>query len=210
MINEHKLIDVDIKKIKKDTTNPNIMTDKQQSALQKTMSKFGYLAPIILDKKYKIIDGEHRVKIYEKLKKKTIPAYVIDVDKFDHKMLRQILNKLRGEHDVVKDTLEFEILKNADKLEEFSKLIAQPKQEFLDMIEYSEHAQIPEKEWQGMPEFMQPDEDIYQRIAVNFDTKEDVEKFAKQIGQTITEETRSLRVPYRPIRKTTHEWSSKQ
>ena len=208
MIKEHKLVDIEIKKIKKDSANPNVMNEKEQKALQKTMDKFGYLAPIILDKKYKIIDGEHRVKVYEKLGKKTIPAYMIDVDKFDHKMLRQIMNKLRGEHDVIKDTLEFEILKNADRLEEFASLLAQPKQEFLDAIDFANHAQIPEKEWQGMPEFMQNEEGIYQKIIVSFDTEEDVAKFAKLINQQITEKTHSIRIPYRPINKTTEEWSN--
>jgi len=59
-----------------------------------------------------------------------------------------------------------------------------------------------------MPEFMQNAEDIYQKIIVSFDTEEDVAKFAKLINQQITEKTHSIRIPYRPINKTTEEWSN--
>ena len=38
------------------------------------------------------------------------------------------------EHDTKKDSLEYQILEQAGKLEEFSKLIAQPKQKFLDAL----------------------------------------------------------------------------
>ena len=44
------------------------------------------------------------------------------------------MNKLRGEHDFKKDTLEYKIIEDAGKLEEFSQLIAQPKQKFLDAL----------------------------------------------------------------------------
>ena len=64
MVAEHKLVKVEIDKIKIDSTNPNVMSEDEMAALQKTMDKFGYLAPVILDKKYKVVDGEHRVRIY--------------------------------------------------------------------------------------------------------------------------------------------------
>lgn len=207
MVEEHKVVQIDMSEIKVDSTNPNIMSENEIKALKKTMDKFGYLAPIILDKKLKIVDGEHRVKIYQKMGRKTIPAYVIDITKYDGKMLRQIMNKLRGKHDVMKDSLEYEILKNAKKLEEFSTLIGQPKQEFLDALQYSEQAQIPADEWKNMPEFVQEEEDIYKTIIVHFDSQKDVDGFAKQIDQNINEETRSIRIPFRPQRKTTKEWS---
>ena len=135
MVAEHKLVKVEIDKIKIDSTNPNVMSEDEMAALQKTMDKFGYLAPVILDKKYKVVDGEHRVRVYEKQGKKTIPAYVIDVDKYDQKILRQVMNKLRGEHDLLKDSKEFNILEKANKLDDLAGFLAKDEKDFLRMAE---------------------------------------------------------------------------
>lgn len=133
-VKEFAVKKIPISSIKFDKTNPNTMSDEQMDALSKGMEKFGYLAPVVLNQDMEVLDGEHRAKAYAKLGEKNIPAYVINVDKFDGKMLRQIMNKLHGEHDTKKDSLEYKILEEAGKLEEFSKLIAQPKQKFLDAL----------------------------------------------------------------------------
>ena len=50
--------------------------------------------------------------------------------------------------------------------------------------------------WIGMPEFEQPDQNAYQVITVRFRNQEDVETFARIIGQPeITEETRTIWFP---------------
>jgi len=51
------------------------------------------------------------------------------------------------------------------------------------------------EEWRGMPEFVQADATAYQQINVSFLTKEDVDSFAKLIGQKITYKTNSLWFP---------------
>ena len=135
MVEEHQLVSIDIDQIKIDSTNPNTMSEKEMKALEKTMDKYGYLAPVILDKKYKVVDGEHRVKIYERLGKKTIPAYVIDVDRYDQKILRQVMNKLRGEHDILKDSKEFNILDKANRLDELAQFLAKDEKDFLRMTD---------------------------------------------------------------------------
>ena len=135
MVEEHKLVKIDIDKIKIDSTNPNVMSDDEMKALQKTMDKFGYLAPVILDKKLKVVDGEHRVKAYQKMGKTTIPAYIVDVDKYDQKILRQVMNKLRGEHDILKDSKEFNILDKANRLDELAQFLAKDEKDFLRMTD---------------------------------------------------------------------------
>lgn len=47
----------------------------------------------------------------------------------------------------------------------------------------------PAAEWQGMPEFEQEAQEAYQTIKVHFDSAEDVQDFAKLIGQSITPKT---------------------
>ena len=52
-----------------------------------------------------------------------------------------------------------------------------------------------EKEWVGMPEFIQEDLTAYRTIIINFDNEEDVKKFAKIIKQRITPLTKSIWYP---------------
>lgn len=52
-----------------------------------------------------------------------------------------------------------------------------------------------EKEWNGMPEFVQEDLQPKRSIIVNFETPEDVDAFAKLMDQTITAATVSLWYP---------------
>ncbi len=65
-IKEFEIKKVDISKIKFDKTNPNIVTPEQMRGLEKAIKKFGYLVPVVLNKKFQILDGEHRVRAYQK------------------------------------------------------------------------------------------------------------------------------------------------
>lgn len=135
MVKELEIKKVDLSDIKFDETNPNELTQDQMESLKMTMEKFGYLVPVILNKDHTVIDGEHRVRIYQELGKRKIPAYVIDVDTIDLKILRQLMNKLRGEHDKQKDADEFKSIFEAGKLDEFSRLLAKDKGEFEQILE---------------------------------------------------------------------------
>ncbi len=107
-IKEFEIKKVNVDQIKFDKTNPNIVTPEQMKGLEKAIKRFGYLVPVVLNKKLQILDGEHRVKAYQKLNIKEITSYIIDVDKFDGKILRQVMNKLKGTHDPTKDVSEFQ------------------------------------------------------------------------------------------------------
>jgi len=52
-----------------------------------------------------------------------------------------------------------------------------------------------EKEWQGMPEFNQKDLTAFKSITVHFANKEDMEEFARLVGQKITIKRKSLWYP---------------
>lgn len=54
-----------------------------------------------------------------------------------------------------------------------------------------------ESEWRGMPEFKQPDNGAIRQIIVSFSKKEDIEEFARLVGQNITKKTKSIWFPNR-------------
>ena len=178
-VKEFAVKKVSISSIKFDKTNPNVVSDDQMEALSKGMKKFGYLAPVILNEKLQVLDGEHRVKVYEKLGEKNIPAYVINANKLDGKMLRQIMNKLRGDHDFRADVLEFKQLDDAGKLKEFSELIAKPISEFKDKI--SAFDELMEVSNQKDAEIT--DVDTSKEITLNFSTNNDYRLVSSNLNE---------------------------
>lgn len=59
-------------------------------------------------------------------------------------------------------------------------------------------------EWKQMPEFHMEDQSSYRKLFVHFRNEEDVQKFAKLMGQTITPKTKSIWFPYMPPRRYAH------
>jgi len=53
----------------------------------------------------------------------------------------------------------------------------------------------PAQEWQGMPEFVQEDQTSFRRIVVHFANQQDVDSFAKLVGQKFGEKTRAIWYP---------------
>lgn len=115
-IKEHKIQDIEVEKIQTDGENPNIVPDDVMEALRYSMEKYGFLTPIIVDQDFIVADGEHRLQIYKEFDRKTIPCYVVQLNTAgERKLLRQVMNKVRGEHDPHLDAKEFErILKDLD------------------------------------------------------------------------------------------------
>ena len=54
-----------------------------------------------------------------------------------------------------------------------------------------------EKEWQGMPEFVQTPVNTkpYAQINIRFKSKEDLDDFCKLIGQKLTNKTKGIWIP---------------
>ncbi len=52
-----------------------------------------------------------------------------------------------------------------------------------------------QEHWQGMPEYAHKDLRPFQQITLNFECREDVQAFAKLVGQRLTDETDTLWFP---------------
>lgn len=107
---------VDISLLKVDGKNPNFMSKSKLAALKESFKRFGYLEPIITNKDYLIADGEQRMTIARELGMKQVSVIRLPVSEVDRKLLRQIMNKLKGEHIEHLDAEEFKfILQESEK-----------------------------------------------------------------------------------------------
>lgn len=115
-----------IKNLKSDEGNPNIMTDIQLKSLENSIRKFGVIEPIIIDQNNIIVDGEHRFRISEKVGRKTIPAIIVGIQNDnERRLLRQTLNKIRGQHDIHIDVADLLSLTDIYGIDEIAALTAQ-------------------------------------------------------------------------------------
>lgn len=133
-----KIENVEINKIKLDPKNPNRMTDKVLNALKKSIEKFGELQPIIIDENNVVVDGEHRFKAYQALNKKAIPTIRLNISGSDKKLLRQVMNKVKGEHDPELDREEYKSLLEKIDMEELSNTLGVTEQSMLNLINKDE------------------------------------------------------------------------
>jgi ParB-like chromosome segregation protein Spo0J len=119
-IPQAELIDID--SLQLDGDNPNKMKKNQLQALRKAIKRWGFIVPIITNRDLLVADGEQRLTVARELGMKQVPVIRLDVEDVDRRILRQILNKLKGHHVKELDQSEYERiidLGREDDLKEF-------------------------------------------------------------------------------------------
>lgn len=121
-----------------DKNNPNIMSEEKHQALDSVITKYGFAKdPWLNEQKdgtYLVIDGEQGIRRMQKHNVKEFQAKIFHVSYTQVRMLRQIANKLHGEHDKIKDADEYKAIFENDSLEEFAGLLAESEEEFREAI----------------------------------------------------------------------------
>ena len=100
---------IQIDKLKAATYNPRQISTKQYKDLKESITKFGLVDPIIVNKCYTIIGGHQRYKICKDLEYKDIGCIILDLDKEQERELNIRLNKNTGEFDMDILANEFDI-----------------------------------------------------------------------------------------------------
>ena len=96
--------------LKVDGKNPNKMSREQHDRLKTSIKKFGFIVPIITNKDLLIADGEQRWIVAKELAMPNVLVVRLPVEEVDRRLLRQVLNKLKGTHDRELDAEEFEAI----------------------------------------------------------------------------------------------------
>jgi len=99
---------VDIDRLQLDGDNPNKMKKNQLEALRNAIQRWGFIVPVITNRDLLVADGEQRLTVAKELGMKQVPVIRLDVEDVDRRILRQILNKLKGHHVKELDQSEYE------------------------------------------------------------------------------------------------------
>src|SRR4030066_811866 len=97
----------DLRLLHADQQNPNVTTIRQQEQIWKSLQKYGWAYPIITNKDGVYADGEQRAEVCLKHNEFFAPVLRLPVSDVDRRMLRQILNKLKGKHNKELDVAEY-------------------------------------------------------------------------------------------------------
>ncbi len=113
----------DLRDLKRDGQNPNKMTDKQKESTWQSLTKYGWIYPIITNKDGLLTDGEQRVDVCLEHGEFFGPVLRLPVEDVDRRILRQVLNKLKGTHDKLLDAEEFKRILEADGKDDLKDLL---------------------------------------------------------------------------------------
>jgi ParB-like chromosome segregation protein Spo0J len=97
----------DIRLLQVDNQNPNRTSINQQEQIWRSLQKYGWAYPIITNKDGLYADGEQRANICIQHGEFFAPVLRLPVSDVDRRMLRQILNKLKGKHNKELDVAEY-------------------------------------------------------------------------------------------------------
>ena len=97
----------DIRLLQTDQTNPNITTINQQEQIWNSLQKYGWTYPILTNKDGVYLDGQQRGQVCMQHNEFYAPVLRLPVSDIDRRILRQILNKLKGKHNKELDAAEY-------------------------------------------------------------------------------------------------------
>lgn len=180
-----------INELKLDGENPNVMTKEQFDALKENIRRFGFLVPVITNEDGLVADGEHRLKAARDLGLSQVPVIRLPIKDVDRRIIRQVMNKLRGSHDYYRDINDFKHIFEVEE-ETLKKLFGD-----IDYNIYQDVEKVldPEKELNKIIEFKQDDLNPVTRLIINFRSVEDKIKFGELLKTRITASTRSIWYP---------------
>src|SRR3990172_1428332 len=114
----------DIRLLSADQNNPNTTTVKQQEQIWRSLQKYGWAYPIITNKDGVYADGEQRAEVCKQHGEFYAPVLRLPVSDVDRRMLRQILNKLKGKHSKELDGAEYLRIIEAGEKDDLKALLA--------------------------------------------------------------------------------------
>lgn len=92
-------VQIPIKDLKPAEYNPRKITQHDFENLKKSITEYGFVEPIVVNRDMTVIGGHQRLKAAEALKMESVSCVVLDLGKPQEKALNLALNKISGSWD---------------------------------------------------------------------------------------------------------------
>ena len=143
---------VDVNQLKVDGENPNRLSPRRFEALKKSIRRYGFVVPIITNRDLVVADGEHRLRAAKALGMKKVSVVRLPVDEVDRRLIRQVMNKLRGEHDLFLDAEEYYRIVSGDKRDLLKALVGETDLRIDNLLKLREPAVYSDEDLKALAE----------------------------------------------------------
>jgi len=143
---------VPIEALKVDKENPNQMSRRKLEALKKSIQRYGFVVPIITNRDLLVADGEHRLRAAKALGMKQVSVVRLPVDEVDRRLIRQVMNKLRGEHDLFMDAEEYYRIVCGDRRDLLKALVGETDVRIDNLLKLREPAVYSDEDLKALAE----------------------------------------------------------
>jgi len=143
---------VDVEALKVDGSNPNVLSPRRFEALKKSIQRFGFVVPVITNWDLLVADGEHRLKAAKALGMKQVSIVRLPVEEVDRRLIRQVMNKLRGEHDLFMDAEEYYRIVSGDKRDLLKALLGETDLRIDNLLKLREPAVYNDEDLKALAE----------------------------------------------------------
>jgi hypothetical protein len=179
--------------------NARTHSETNVAKLARSLEEYGWTNPVLITGGNEVIAGHGRILAAQKLEMESVPCLkVTHLSPAQIKAYRLADNRTALDSDWNMELLAAELrdLESTGELD--LSLTGFDESELMQFLSDGNGANDPNKEWQGMPEFVQPDAMAFRSLIVNFADQEAVDEFARVIGQNLTDKTRSIWFPEQP------------
>lgn len=176
--------------------NSRTHSESQIKQVAASINEFGFTNPIIIDEGNTILAGHGRLQAAQLLGMDKVPTQSVEGWSEAKKKAYIIADNklaLNAGWDFELLKIELDTIKNLDFDVE---LTGFDEGEILNLnLEVDEGEMDADAEWEGMPEFDQPDATSFRKVIVHFENPDDVAEFFSIIGQSDTGKTKSTWFP---------------
>jgi len=176
--------------------NSRTHSESQIKQVAASINEFGFTNPIIIDEGNTILAGHGRLQAAQLLGMDKVPTQSVEGWSEAKKKAYIIADNklaLNAGWDFELLKIELDTIKNLDFDVE---LTGFDEGEILNLnLEVDEGHMDADAEWEGMPEFDQPDATSFRKVIVHFENPDDVAEFFSIIGQSDTGKTKSIWFP---------------
>jgi ParB-like chromosome segregation protein Spo0J len=114
---------VKISDLKFDEDNPNRLTLAQLDRLKASIRRWGDIVPVVTNSELLVADGAQRVTAMKELGMTECSVIRLPIKDVDRRLLRQVLNKLKGKHNKELDNAEYLRILDESEKEELKALL---------------------------------------------------------------------------------------
>ncbi|MFM2015650.1 MAG: hypothetical protein RIQ51_1140 [Bacteroidota bacterium] len=191
-----KIEQIDVEKLIPYALNARVHSEEQVTQIASSIKEFGFNNPVLIDADNGLIAGHGRVMAAKKLEIDKVPCIrLTNLSEAQKKAYILADNKI-----ALNSTWDEELLKvEFEQLRELDfdlDLTGFNGGEIANIELDKENGETdPNAEWEGMPEFNQPDKTSFRHVIVHFENNDDAAEFFSIIGQGHTDKTKSIWYP---------------